>query len=376
MDETRILKGIEDARSIAREIVAFKAPSPLDSETHRGYRDSWYEDRPHRLVWLVPVLRAAEMALPGFVTLDPFLVRAILGLRKGLGEYVRDDSRRRPHNVLMIAPPGSGKSHLARRLAATLGARCAVGDLSIGTGHEILNFVVNEARNFKAQDLFPLIFLDESDTNNGSLIPSLLSLLWDGEYSASGQILKVGRCIIVCAVSDCEFVSNIAFSNQTETPPKAAIPKLADFLSRFDAGALQINSLADQGRELDRLVIAAHLIARRFPSVGTVSIGILQFLAQVPVKHEARSIEFLINMIPVESLKPWPFVAIPSKGDGIPSIDGKLNVRFARLLSGDSLYHSPLCFHIDKNDYQLAAELWGRLSRNIEPVQICLNPIG
>src|SRR5712664_2451321 len=47
-------------------------------------------------------------------------------VRRAIGRYANDRTRRRPLNILMQAEPGSGKSHLVRSIAKSLESSNAV----------------------------------------------------------------------------------------------------------------------------------------------------------------------------------------------------------------------------------------------------------
>ena len=300
---------------------------------------------------ILPALKAAQSVLPGFATVDSSLVASIQDLRNNLLDYIADSTRYRPYNVLLLAPPGSGKSHFINCLAKHVKSAAAIGNLSIESASDVLIYAVNEARNSKAQDIVPVLFLDEVDSRP-SLIPSLLPLLWDGEFFTRGQVLKLGRCIIFCAASRPEFRGQGQLTG---------IAKIEDFLSRFNGGAFEIPPIDNETRRFDRVFIAVQLIKRRFPWVINVGIGLLQWLALVPVQHQVRSMEFLVSLIP-----PIREVIV---GIGLGDGDATQKKIIDALSTSDSS-GSPLGFHIATEHRTSALELWDMLSRYEEVVQI------
>ena len=60
---------------------------------------------------------------------------------------------------------------------------------------------IDELRNLKVNDRFPLLFLDEFDSDI-TRYASLLPLLWDGELHIGHRDLKLGKAVIVLAGSN------------------------------------------------------------------------------------------------------------------------------------------------------------------------------
>jgi hypothetical protein len=314
------------------------------------------------------IIKASEFALPGFATLETGIANDIGSTLRDFQEYLDDPTRRRPHNLLMFAQPGSGKSHLVSCISKSLCIPQVTGNLSSPDPLSVLKYVINEARNFKAQDIVPLLFFDEVEAQ----CADLLQVLWDGELFISGQVMKLGRCIIVCAASNIKLEASLEMKKETEIANQILIPaKWDDFLSRFDAGILKIGSINDANRDLDRLCIVAKLFQRRFPRLGYVSLGLLQFLSQIKVKYEVRSLEFLVNFIPANSVfnLPSEYRSASNLNYGFLSLsrkyNGSLRNTFEKLFDNSSASFNPLALHIEIADLANARELWSACSSNI-----------
>lgn len=255
--------------------------------------------------YLDEILKAADAALPGFLTLDADFQRSISNLTSELIGYLADVSLRRPYNVLMIAPPGSGKSHFVKCLGKALksyrggtGVEVPIvtGNLSSPDPINALHTAVNEARNHKTVDITPVLFLDEVDSHIDQLA-FLLPLLWDGEILLSGQRLTLGRCIIICSISDSRLISYI---RDTSKGTEGNFPKVVDFISRINGGDFEIDSINSDSRRHDKVCIAAELIRRKFPDkrVAGIQRSFLRFISSIQFRHEIRSLETFINFIP------------------------------------------------------------------------------
>lgn len=356
---------LEEARTEAQSLLAIGEDGSVQSREARfpyTISDSG----------ILSVLDKSGKALQGFVTLDISLVTAIDEVLQDFQDYINDKTRKRPHNLLMLAEPGGGKSHLVSCLARSLELPLVSGNLSAADSAGVLTHVANEARNFKAQDSVPLVFLDEVDSNPLHY-STLLPLLWDGELFVLGQSMKVGRCIVVCAARRSNVETHLTPSEPVVSTKTAHSAKVSDFLSRFDAGTLEIHSINSDERSLDKLVIAAKLLRQRFSDAKYVSLGLLQFFSHLPVRHEVRSLEFMVNLIPSDSVQALPSDAGKEcsikPNEGFVSLsqtwNSPLRERFTRLLQGRSEFSDLLGFHISVENRAMAEQIWHLYQNNI-----------
>src|SRR6266480_6404764 len=153
----KLAQQILQARGVATQILEYPkhVPEWLGPQTTTQVST---HDHP-----FISALKISDNLLPGFSTVNLEFASAIVKLLAGLVDYSDDQSRKRPYNILMLAPPGSGKSHFIRCIANKLELPTIIGNLSVREPAAVLGFVVDEARNYKAQDKIPLIFLDEVD---------------------------------------------------------------------------------------------------------------------------------------------------------------------------------------------------------------------
>jgi DNA replication protein DnaC len=130
-----------------------------------------------------PFLRST-LTLGDYVTLDYKHKIDINRMKQRIRDYALDKTRRRPLNFIMIAQPGSGKSHFIKCLAKSM-YRDDISAVNFNMANKSsiddLTQPLEAVRNLKVTDRTPILFLDEFDssTSNYSL---LLPLLWDGEF--------------------------------------------------------------------------------------------------------------------------------------------------------------------------------------------------
>lgn len=295
------------------------------------------------------ILATSDEALRGFATLDDTLISSIFRIRHHMEDYKNDPTKKRPYNILMLAPPGSGKSHFIQCLTGSLDLPAVIGNLSNPATTGVMSLVINEARNHKALDKIPVLFLDEIDSNPDQL-PSFLPLLWDGEFSLIGQRLQLGKCIIICAISD-EKLERYVKLRRGRRHELKGFKKLDDFLSRFDGGVFEIPPLG-VNRRSDKLCIAMKLLRRRFEAIKGVQIGFIQFLVDTPFVHEVRSLEFFINSIP------------PALEKSLLKINELMDRKVQVLLEETDYTLSPFGQHILPDERASALARWKKVKQN------------
>lgn len=255
----------------------------------------------------------STFTLREYVTLDYEHKRDIDRMKRTISHYAKDITRKRPLNIVMIAQPGSGKSHIIRCLAA------AMGQLNVSAvTFNMANLVniddliqpLDAVRNLKVADRIPILFLDEFDiqTRNYSL---LLPLLWDGELHIGHRDLKLGKVVIVLAGSDLGIKKTIkkARSMQKESEreePEGEEKKLVDLLSRINGGVFEIPELElvskSRDRRVDKVCIGLSLLQQRFGGdLELAPWSLLHFIAVNKFRYEIRSIAHLIELIPAEA---------------------------------------------------------------------------
>ncbi|QDT45690.1 hypothetical protein Pan241w_58170 [Gimesia alba] len=259
-------------------------------------------------VLLLASIRLSVQGLPGYATLDFDHLFQIDRAAEQITTYIDDSSQQRPLNFVMLASPGSGKSHFINCLASSLaytGIRPIVFNMASLQRNEDLIPPLEFARNLKVEDHIPLLFLDEFDSSPTNF-PLLLPLLWDGALNIGQRELKLGKVVIVMAGSDPSIPATMqhARSMRAEIPlMDGQSPKLVDLFSRINGGVLNIPTFYDRSEGVDRrpdkLCIAMQLLRHRFGrQLKYVSSGLLRFIAAAHFRYSVRSIAHLIDQIP------------------------------------------------------------------------------
>jgi len=266
-------------------------------EIYNGQKDKVMElfsERPSTSkISIIKAYKRSTFTLNNYVTLDFSHRRETLNLIKKIRKYHLDFSRKRPLNYLMTASPGAGKSHYVKCLARNRRLNDICEEVSYNManlqGTDDLQYPLEQARNIKVKDKLPILFLDEADTKSSNFA-FLLPLLWDGEFLVGGRKIKIGKTVIIMAISN-------------ERILKQKINKMNDFLSRINGGFIKIPPLDPNnehpGRQADKICIALSLLERRYGGrLKKAPWNVLHFIGKVEFKYGVRSIAYLIDQFP------------------------------------------------------------------------------
>lgn len=253
------------------------------------------------------VVDESESLLKDYATLDEPHRADIERMIQNISSYLDDSTRKRPLNVLMSATPGAGKSHFIRQLAHAMkdrGVEAVTFNMANMRSPDDMGQPVDEFRNLKVRDRYPLLFLDEFDSNDSNFA-TLLPLLWDGELQIGHRYLKLGKAVIVLAGSKAELVNAMNPSVAPDHESKKAKGpegKLVDLLSRINGGVIAIPDLDLQtegrDRRVDKVCIAVALLRQRFgKQILAIPRSLLRFVAHTKFQYGARSIAHLLDEI-------------------------------------------------------------------------------
>lgn len=249
---------------------------------------------------------ASTTALPRYATLDDKHIGDLKAMVRKIADYHADPSRKRPLNFLMMAPPGSGKSHLIECVSqALVDQRVAAHAFNMATmsAPDDLGSPLDEARNLKVADKLPLLFLDEFDAspaNYGLLLP----LLWDGKIGLRHRTITLGKAVVVMAGSNRLLPAALAEAQSMRAGPSSLEgpnAKLVDLISRINGAVVSIPPLDEAdgmpGRPVDKVAIAVELLKARFPKVRRVPLALLVFIGRSRFRYDVRSISCVIDHI-------------------------------------------------------------------------------
>jgi hypothetical protein len=251
----------------------------------------------------------SQTLLEGYATLDAPHREEIKKLIQQITAYLGDTTRKRPFNALMLAAPGAGKSTFIKKLAGTMkdkSVQAVTFNMATMQSADDMAQPIDELRNLKVNDRYPLLFLDEFDSDP-SRYAALLPLLWDGELQIGHRDLKLGKAVIVLAGSNPDLPKamdqSAKMSLDTETADGTAPKgKLVDLLSRINGGVINIPDLdlrsEHRDRRVDKVCVAVALIKARFgDDLMEVPRCLLRFIAQTTFRYGVRSIAHLIDVI-------------------------------------------------------------------------------
>lgn len=243
-------------------------------------------------------------SLGSYVTLDWNHKLNINRIIRAIKNYSSDNTQKRPLNIIMLAEPGSGKTHFVKCLAENLHENnVAAVTFNMATMQQAEDLVqpLEAIRNLKVQDKLPILFIDEFDSDFKNF-PILLSLLWDGEIHLGHRELKMGKLIIILAGSNPNIIETIKEIQKMEKGSDTFKEnnKLVDLMSRINGGLLEIPNL--DKRKTDKICLTISLLQKRFgKNLRLAPWALLKFVAETKFRYGVRSIALLIDTIPYSS---------------------------------------------------------------------------
>lgn len=259
---------------------------------------------------MAPYLKDAQAALPGYITLDERHVKEIEAARGDIVNYLADRTRTRPQNWLLVAEPGSGKSHFVKCLARTIAPNLGVVTFNMATMTDTrgLESALTEVQNtYMNNNRQSILFLDEFDSS-ASNYTLLLPLLWDGEFASSERRLRIPKSVIVLAGSSPKLIEVMEqVKSMRANLLSNDLGKMVDFMSRINGGVLRIPPLEGSEehdkRTMDKVCIACELMLRRFTTLQSVPWSLLRFVADTRFRYGVRSIAHFVDMLATDCVQ-------------------------------------------------------------------------
>jgi hypothetical protein len=352
----------------ANEAFRKLGPEEKVEKSRKVIQDTIIDARKPPDAWFALAIAESEALLKGYATLDAQHRAEIETLIQQIKAYLKDPTRKRPFNALMLAAPGAGKSFFIEQLAKSMtDQRVEAVTFNMATMQSADDMAqpVDELRNVKVNDGFPLLFLDEFDSDP-SRYPSLLPLLWEGELQIGHRDLKLGKAVIVLAGSNPDLPKAMDSSGKMRLETgdgenHLVTGKLVDLLSRINGGTINIPDLdlrsANRDRRVDKVCVAVSLVKKRFAKDMTqMPRSLLTFIALTGFRYGTRSIAHLVDVIASEA-----FADGVLKGDALD----------LPMSSENRLKDSSLRLHLlDKDQAFGVVNRWRLLSKDKEVVHL------
>lgn len=311
----------------------------LDNKAHvadPAHKDILKERRSAIINWLantdsMPPVTSANR-FQDFVVYSDSLKESVNELSATLKEYLSRPKLKRPLNILLHAPPGSGKSFLVKNICESLvtvktSKLIEINCSNLLSPKDMIN-VFDRIQYLHENAIVPLIFFDEVDIPAWSVYQFLLMPMWDGAYLSAGLRHEFESAIFFYAESYKDSKRHEFFVAESEAKwlrkeheklrvwlAHEAPPKASDFYSRIDF-YLYIPPLRSHFVDMkptrdnlywhdeETLQISVSIISRQFQSVNKVDSRVLSFLsgAFLETKRELERIIFLSTVGPTDDI--------------------------------------------------------------------------
>lgn len=294
--------------------------------------------------------RLLRPVLGNYITHNRGLVQHLKSVREQIDAYIRKPFPKRPLNILLAAPPGSGKSFLIKQLIESLDYEARGIEVSfeecyvpaLETTADLYS-IFQRVQSLNLEGRLPVVFFDEIDAEiaGGKLFAKFLAPMWDGTFYVGKDKHFLGRSIFFFAGStlSCEDASEIIVTTHRGKSP---LPynsyfdqwknkfdeeirkedykntKITDFVDRIDQ-IVRIPPMKEQllGDNLDREYqdVACMLILKHFPKVRDVGELALQAICDVLIQGgSTRTAEKIIfSSQPTKDDTVFDILCLPKK---------------------------------------------------------------
>jgi hypothetical protein len=276
--------------------------------------------------------RAVEPVFGRYVTQNDGFVKHLHAVRDQLNNYVAKISVRRPLNILLAAPPGSGKSFLIKQLIESIDTRSAGLELSFEEVYiasledaSELYSIFQRVQSLNLEGKLPCVFFDEVDTAVGdqAIYPKFLAPMWDGTFYVGKDKFFLGRSVFFFAgstlsleeeskdildaygkseaMSTGELLSYESYFEdwkkkfdawcKSKSGSSNETKKLLDFIDRIDATLrippIKRELLGDEGLRREYEDLAFMLIRKHFPKVTNIGKEATKVITQVLINSDS-----------------------------------------------------------------------------------------
>jgi hypothetical protein len=223
--------------------------------------------------------------LDGYIETVEERRRSITQLVTALQDFLRDTPRN-SFSAMLIAEPGTGKSHLVSRLAAALDLPPLPFNITQLMTRESISACFNEIASAQARDRnrVQLVFFDEinSEIAGSTVYDLFLTVLEDGTYLRGSQRFKLDPCVWL-------------FAGTKVLKDEPSENKEADFKSRLTIDAVWFNKSEGGSNERRALIYQGALqLQAQHTDVKKISAQVLKAFASMDLeKGNSRKIRQL-----------------------------------------------------------------------------------
>ncbi|QLH72597.1 ATP-binding protein [Rhodopseudomonas palustris] len=256
-------------------------------------------------------------AFANYVTRNAGFLNYVHDVREQIATYIAKRSAKRPLNILLAAPPGSGKSFLIKQIINSITQQNHDIQVSFEEAYiaslenmDELFKIFQRVQSLNLEGKLPVVFFDEIDaeiTGSSHVYAKFLAPMWDGTFYLGKEKFFLGKCIFFFAGSglslEDESDNALTTLSKKTNPVKyddyyeqwktkfderhsqawAKQQKLPDFLDRIDS-FLRIppicSELLGDDTEGEYIDLACMLIKKHFPAVKYIENDALNIICR------------------------------------------------------------------------------------------------
>ena len=270
-------------------------------------------------------------------TVDRGEIESYRSIKNLMCEYISTTNAPRPLCIAVFGTPGSGKSfgvtEIAASIAPTLIKKLDFNLSQLSTPLDLIN-AFHKVRDLCLEGKLPLVFFDEFDSvfeEKLGWLKYFLAPMQDGVFREGDSLHSIGKAIFVFAGGTSSTIKEFCGEDiADELEYKHFLlgfkgAKGPDFLSRLRGyvnilGPNQTNKQSDQLFVIRRAMLLRALLEKKVPHLindqgeAQIDNGVLRALLKIPrYKHEARSMEAILEMSLLTNAKKWEQSCLPSK---------------------------------------------------------------
>ncbi len=142
-----------------------------------------------------------------YITHNEGFVEYLDGVRDQINTYVNRPFVKRPLNILLAAPPGSGKSFLIKQIIEDMDSDLKVSfeEIYISSLENVteLYSIFQRVQSVNLEGKIPVVFFDEIDSEIGAtaVYAKFLAPMWDGTFYIGKEKFYLGRSVFFFAGS-------------------------------------------------------------------------------------------------------------------------------------------------------------------------------